>query len=101
MSRYIPHHLYAIQETTPFDMKYIPAANICNRAVIRKYMYAKGDSPVGSVWVPESNKIITAWSSGKWISVEGISFSTTPQSTVIFSGFGYFFMYRSSALSAV
>ena len=85
MSKYIPHHLFASQETAPFDMKYIPASNICNRAVLRKYMYAKNESPVGSVWIPENNEILTAWSSGKLISVGGINFITTSRQHVFWT----------------
>lgn len=90
MNEYLPHHLYYDRETVPFDMRTVPASNICNRSVIKRYVHFKamGDrysrnSPKAAVWMPENDYVITAWTNGMLVKFEGVTYVMGSQKSVM------------------
>ena len=76
-------------ETVPFDMLSCPASNLCNRAVIKRFIHFKstGDkysrnTPKSAVWMPENDYIITAWSNGMIVKFEGLTYNIGSQKSV-------------------
>lgn len=89
MDEFLPHHLYYDRVTVPFDMKSVPASNICNRSVIKRFIFFKsmGDrytknTPRSVTWMPENNYVITAWSNGMIVKFEGVTYLTGSQKSV-------------------
>ena len=80
MNEFLPHHLYYDQETAPFDMRSVPASNICNRAVIKRFVYMKQEggqhskiNPRSIAWMPQNDYIVTAWNNGTIIRFESVT----------------------------
>lgn len=97
MNDFLPHHLYYNQETMPFEMKCIPASNICNRSVIKRFVYMKQEgghytkvSPKSIAWMPENDYVVTAWSNGTIVKFEAVTYKMGKQRSVFTAKINYY-----------